>query len=167
MKQPRFYFVTNDLPRAALEFWCHPGNLPQWLAVVDNLDDWMKIPSGAKRMGLWYGTAADLEGWRNAWSTRKDRGDLIGIAPEELDKIHAWAETARKAPDLKLLYGIGSDPDGIDSAPDADEANPAKEVAELASAASSISSEEPGEVVPPTSNLAQQQSAVKRSAKWT
>jgi hypothetical protein len=152
LKAPRFYFVTNDLPRAALEFYCHPGNLPSWLAVIDNLDDWMKIPSGAKCMGLWYGSAGGVEGWRNAWSTRKERGDLIGIAPEELDKIHAWAVTARKAPDLKLLLGIEPDPHS-------------KETAETGSAASSISVED--HAAPPTAIVAQQPNSVKRGQKWT
>jgi hypothetical protein len=158
LKAPRFYFVTNDLPLAALEFHCHPGNLPRWLAVVDNLDDWMKIPSGAKCMGLWYGSVADLEGWRNVWSTRKDRGDLVGIAPQELDKIHAWAETARKAPNLKLLYGIGSAPDGIELAG-------AQETSDDVPDASSITAEE--HAAPPAVILDQQQNFVKRGQKWT
>lgn len=151
MKQPRFYFVTNDLPRAALEFYCHPGNLPHWMAVVDNLDDWMKIPAGAKCMGLWYGSAGDVEGWRNAWLTRKERGDLIGVTPEELEKIHAWAETARKEPDLRLLLGI--EPAG------------AQETSDHVPDASSILAEE--HAVPPAAILDQQQISVKRGQKWT
>lgn len=158
MNAPRFYVITNDLPRAALEFHCHPRNLPHWMAVLDNLDDWMKIPSGAKCMGLWYGSAADLEGWRNAWSTRKERGDLIGITPEELDKIHAWAETARKAPDLKLLYGIEPDADGLD-----------RGETEEATDDGSTASSGIGEGVPsaPAAIVVQQQTPVKRGQKWT
>lgn len=105
MTAPRFYFITNDLPRAALEFSCHPGNLPHWLAVLDNVDAWMRIPDGSKCMGLWYGSAADLEGWRNVWNTREARGGIDRISVEELDRILAWAETARAAPSNALLYG--------------------------------------------------------------
>lgn len=122
MKAPRFYFITNDAERAAREFSCHPGNLPAWMAVLDSFDAWLKIPAGAKCMGLWYGTRAEMDGWRNAWSTRRDRGDLVGIAPEELDKIHAWARDNRARDTLRLLYGVAPEPDGIASEPDRAEA---------------------------------------------
>lgn len=105
MSQPRFFIITNDAARAMLRFSCHTGNLPGWIAVLDSFDDWMKIPSGANCMGLWFGTAAELEGWRNAWAVRKERGDLFGITGDELGKIDAWFETNRAAPARALLYG--------------------------------------------------------------
>ena len=164
MTGPRFYFVTNDADRAAREFSCHAGNLPYWIAVLDSFDDWMKIPAGSKCMGLWYGSAAELDGWRNAWAVRKERGDLIGVEPWELDTIRGWVKEHRERDNLRLLYGIGSDPDGIESDHEGIEPE-AKEAAELGKAASSNTTGE--HAVPPPDIIGQQAETVKRSTKWT
>jgi len=146
MTQPRFYIITNDAPRAMLRFSCHAGNLPGWIAVLDSFDDWMKIPSGATCMALWFGTSAELEGWRNAWSARKERGDLVGMTGDDLGKIEAWFEVNRAAPSMALLYG-------------ADEAESQVLAADLRA--------ETEPVIPPAPMIEAPRESIKRSGKWT
>jgi len=105
MSAPRFYIITNDVAWAALDLWCHPGNVPSWLCITDNLDVWNAIPDGAGYRCHWNGTASQLEGWRNCWDMRKSRGGIEPISEEEWAKIEAWCEEHRKWPSLRLLTG--------------------------------------------------------------
>lgn len=102
---PRYYLVTNDGPRAALQVCCHLGNLPPSIAVIADAFDFLRIPDGAKWLGFWYGPKDITDSWRNFWDERRYRGGLEPISAEEWDRIQAWADEHRRKPARALLYG--------------------------------------------------------------
>lgn len=106
MTAPRFFLVTNDAGRAALELWCHPGNLPPSIAVVDNPDHMLKIPNGAQVRCYWYGTPEERTPWENFWTIRRVQGGFDWISEEDWSTIMDWAERSRKAAVLRLNSGI-------------------------------------------------------------
>lgn len=107
MKAPRIYLVTNDAARCALELWCHPGNLPPSVAVVDNPDQMLRIPDGVSVRCYWYGTRDTIAAWESWWTQRRLKGGFEWVSQEDWDRVMDWAEANRKAPALRLLYGDG------------------------------------------------------------
>lgn len=105
MNASRYYLITNDGPRAALEFWCHMGNLPEFLVVVDNPAAYRTIPDGARCRGLWYGTPFEIRAWEGCWRERVEEGGIEWISEEDWALLKAWAERHRKATAMKLLFG--------------------------------------------------------------
>lgn len=106
MTAPRYFLVTNDAARAALEIWCHPGNLPPSIAVVDDPDLMLKLPRGAQVRCYWYGTRATIAAWESWWTVRRLQGGFDWISTEDWDRIADWAEECRRRPALRLLLGI-------------------------------------------------------------
>lgn len=105
MNGSRYFLVTNDAARCALEIWCHAGNLPPSIVVVDNPDHMLKIPNGAQVRCFWYGTRDFIAAWESWWTIRRLKGGFDFISCEDWDTICDWAERARKAPALRLLLG--------------------------------------------------------------
>lgn len=147
MTAPRYYLVTNDAPRAAREIWCHLGNLPPSISIADDFDRMMRIPDGTFYRCFWYGAREDLEPWENCWWSRKVKGGVEAISAEDWETICAWAERSRKAPALRLNFGIESE-----------------EEAAVGSPAASGNAAEP---IPPAATIEQMTNPVKRSSKWT
>lgn len=105
MTGPRFFIITNDGPRAALNINCHMGNLPPSIAVVDDPMTFALVPDGGKFLALWFGDEDAVRGWRAFWSERLDRGGLEGISNEEWDKILAWAKSPNRPDPTRVLGG--------------------------------------------------------------
>lgn len=157
MSAPRFYLVTNDAPLAALEIWCHPGNVPHWIAIVDHPDGMMKLPNGAVVRCYWYGTRATIAAWESWWTGRREKGGIQFIEQSDWEKIEAWAEEHRKWPSLKLLTGeepeVANDNDCESGAADVSAAAPGHVQEEAAAS--------------PADTLNQPVESVKRKAKWS
>lgn len=117
MTAPRIYLVTNDAARCALELWCHPGNLPLSVAVVDNPDHMLRIPNGVSVRCYWYGTRDTIAAWESWWTQRRLKGGFEWVSHEDWEIIMQWAEKSRKAPSLKLLFGIEPDAAESDTVP--------------------------------------------------
>ena len=132
----RFFIITNDGARAARTFYCHLGNLPASIAVVDNPWHFAHVPDGAQVRCLWFGAPGVVAAWEGFWWARRLKGGVEPIDEADWNRILDWAEVHRRAPTLALLYGIGldeaatADPD--DPAADAGAAAPAVEQAVVA-----------------------------------
>lgn len=150
MTGPRYFLVTNDAARCALEIWCHPGNLPPSIVVVDNPDHMLKIPDRAQVRCFWYGTRDFIAAWESWWTIRRLKGGFDWISQEDWDTICDWADRARKAPALRLLLGEGSDC-AVQGAPG--EADARLSTAEAVS--------------PPAAIIDQTSTSSKRGSKWT
>jgi hypothetical protein len=147
MTAPRIYLVTNDAARCALELWCHPGNLPPSVAVVDNPDQMLRIPDGVSVRCYWYGTRDTIAAWESWWTQRRLKGGFEWVSQEDWERVMQWAEKSRKAPCLLLNQGIG-----------------AEEAAETGSTASSAFEDL---AIPEASIVDQPSQTVKRGSKWT
>jgi hypothetical protein len=102
---PRIFLITNDGPRAALIFWCHMGNLPPGIVIVDDPWKFAAVPNGSKCRAFWFGNADVTQAWETLWWERKGKGGIEGISEEEWAAVQAWADVNRKRPTILLLHG--------------------------------------------------------------
>jgi hypothetical protein len=105
IQPPRIFLITNDGPRAALIFWCHMGNLPPGIVVVDDPWKFAAVPNGSKCRAFWFGNGDVTQAWETLWWERKGKGGIEGISEEEWAAVKAWADVNRKRPTILLLHG--------------------------------------------------------------
>lgn len=106
MTDRRIFIATNDISRAALNFCCHPGNLPDWLVIVSDPWAFPKIPEGAKACALFYGWEGVTRAWRDEWTVAKVERGLDALTEAEWDAVMGWVFEHRYRPSIRLLYGV-------------------------------------------------------------
>lgn len=151
---PRFYLITNDAPRAALQVNCHMGNLPASIAVVDDPFAFTHVPDGAKCISLFWGTRDVVATWGNFWLVRKSRGGIEGISDEEWDRIQAWAHDPKR-------------PSPVIPEPAAEPMAPGSEGAGTSAPACAPPPHGDANPLAPEPYLNQPAQAVKRKARWS
>lgn len=96
MTAPRLTIVTNHPARAVLAV-LGVDTAPTWLAIVTTLEGVRDLSPGAKVIGQWFEPRKHRSALEWAFQTRRLQGDLIGLSPEDCDKLAAWAARHRDA----------------------------------------------------------------------
>jgi len=89
MSKVRLFIVTNDPDRALGEtLGCATTNAPEWCRVVSDPVEILRLPSGAKCIGAWFGR--DSSAQESAWRERRLVGGIVFLSDEDWQGLSAW-----------------------------------------------------------------------------
>lgn len=89
MSKIRLFIVTNDAERALGEtLGCATTNAPEWCRVVSDPVEILRLPSGAKCIGAWFGPGASAQ--ESAWRERRLYGGIEFLTDEDWQRLSVW-----------------------------------------------------------------------------
>ncbi|KSV64077.1 hypothetical protein N185_35510 [Sinorhizobium sp. GW3] len=99
MSQIRLFIITNDPERALGEtLGCATTNAPTWCRVVSDAVEILRIPSGAKCIGAWFGPGASAQ--ESAWRERRIVGGIEFLSDADWQGLSAWIAKQKACPDV-------------------------------------------------------------------
>ncbi|MBD9621869.1 hypothetical protein IB279_02805 [Ensifer sp. ENS06] len=89
MSKIRLFIVTNDPERALGEtLGCATTNAPEWCRVVSDPVEILRLPSGSKCIGAWFGRDGSAQ--ESAWRERRLVGGIVFLTDEDWQGLSAW-----------------------------------------------------------------------------
>ncbi len=104
MSQVRLFIVNNDPERAlGVTLGYATTNAPAWCRVVSDAVEILRIPSGAKCIGAWFGPGASAQ--ESAWRERRIVGGIVFLC---LKAVAARRRVQKKCPQNAGSFGVGA-----------------------------------------------------------
>ncbi|WP_065091620.1 hypothetical protein [Rhizobium leucaenae] len=87
----RLYIIT-ECPEEALArtLQCATTNAPSWVRVVNDPEDILKIPNGAKCIAVWFSSRKRMSQAEIAWRERRLMDGIVGLEDGDWSKLEAW-----------------------------------------------------------------------------
>jgi hypothetical protein len=100
MTRRTVYIPTNAPAAVALSYGCHLGNVPGWMRIIDDPQEFDSIPNGSLvGAAVWIGSRDVVAAWESVWTPRRLRGGFDFVSPEQEAAMAAWFARHRAEPE--------------------------------------------------------------------